>query len=318
MSRPPSLALPARTRAGLLETERGRFAALDCTPPAGVPHVGTVLLVPGFIGSKEDFLPLLRPLSEAGYRAVAVDGRGQHETPGPADEEAYAQHELAADVRAQTAALEEEGTGGAQGAGVGEPGILLHLLGHSLGALTARSAVLAAATSCPWASLTLMGSGPAAVRPEQQKRVRLLVEWLPTLGKEALWQEMQKAPRSEQAADELPADVAEFLHRRWLNTVPEQLTATGRRLLTEPDRVAELAAVPIPKLVLSGSTDYAWPVPWQDDMATRLAADRAVIEGADHSPNVEQPTATARALIAFWQRVEARRHTPGTRSRLSA
>lgn len=296
MSRPRSLALPPRTRARILETERGRFAALDSTPPAGVPYAGTVLLVPGFIGSKEDFLPLLGPLGEAGYRAVAVDGRGQHETSGPADEEAYAQRELAADVRAQTAALGEQGE---------EPDAPLHLLGHSLGALTARRAVLTAATSCPWASLTLMGAGPAAVRPEQQKRVRLLVEWLPVLGKDALWQEMQKSPRSEQAVGELPADVAEFLHRRWLNTVSEQLVATGRQLLTETDLVNELATVPIPKLVLSGSADYAWPVSWQDDMAVRLAADRAVIEGADHSPNVERPLETARALTAFWRRVAA-------------
>ncbi|NUP00719.1 MAG: alpha/beta hydrolase [Nonomuraea sp.] len=300
MSRPPSLTLPPRTRARLLETERGRFAALDCTPPAGVPHAGTVLLVPGFIGSKEDFLPLLEPVSEAGYRAVAVDGRGQHETPGPADEEVYAQRELAADVRAQTAALIEQGE---------EPNTPVHLLGHSLGALTARRAVLAAGTCCPWASLTLMGSGPAAVRPEQQQRVRLLVEWLPVLGKETVWQEMQKSPRSEQSVGELPADVAEFLHRRWLNTVPEQLVATGRQLLTEPDRVAALATVPIPKLVLSGNVDYAWPASWQDDMAIRLAADRAVIEGADHSPNVEQPIETARALTAFWRRVGARTHS---------
>ncbi|WP_217253915.1 alpha/beta fold hydrolase [Streptomyces sp. AC602_WCS936] len=304
MSRPPSLALPPRTRAGLLKTDRGSFAALDCAPPADIPHVGTVLLVPGFIGSKEDFLPLLQPLSEAGYRAVAVDGRGQHETPGPADEKAYAQHELAADVHAQTTALGEE------------PGTPVHLLGHSMGALTARRAVLAAAVPCPWASLTLVGSGPAAVQPEQQKRVQLLVEWLPTLGKDVLWQEMQKSPRSEQAAAEIPADVAEFLHRRWLNTVSEQLTTTGRQLLTEPDRIAELAAVPIPKLVLSGSSDYAWPVPWQDSMATHLAADRTIIEGADHSPNVERPTETARALIAFWQGISAGKGTTGTRSRL--
>lgn len=304
MSRPPSLVLPPRTRAGLLKTDRGTFAALHCTPPADIPHVGTVLLVPGFIGSKEDFLPLLQPLSEAGYRAVAVDGRGQHETPGPADEQAYAQHELAADVHAQTMALGEE------------PDTPVHLLGHSMGALTARRAVLTAADTCPWASLTLMGSGPAAVQSEQQKRVRLLVEWLPTLGKEVLWQEMQKSPRSDQAAAETPADIAEFLHRRWLNTVPEQLTTTGRQLLTEPDRVAELAAVPIPKLVLSGSSDYAWPVPWQDGMAARLAASRAIIEGAEHSPNVERPSETARALIAFWERISAGQGVPGTLSRL--
>ncbi|MER5530729.1 alpha/beta fold hydrolase [Streptomyces sp. NPDC002677] len=306
MSRPPSLALPPRTRVRRLETARGVFAALDCAPPAEVPHTGTVLLVPGFIGSKEDFLPLLRPLSEAGFRAVAVDGRGQHESPGPADEEAYAQHELAADVRAQTAALEETAA------------TPLHLLGHSMGALVARAAVLATAPACPWASLTLMGSGPAAIQPEQQRYVQLLVDWLPVLGKETVWQEMRTTARPGRDMAGLPADVAEFLYRRWLNTVPEQLTATGRRLLTEPDRVAELAAVPIPKLVLSGSTDYAWPVAWQSAMATRLAADRAIIEGADHSPNVDRPAETARALVAFWQKTTARRRTPHITSERSA
>ncbi|MFV0138057.1 alpha/beta fold hydrolase [Streptomyces sp. HMX87] len=134
-------------------------------------------------------------------------------------------------------------------------------------------------------------------------------------GAEMLWQEMQNSPRSEQAAAETPADVAEFLHRRWLNTVPEQLTATGRQPLTEPDRVAELAAVPTPKLVLSGSSDYAWPVPWQDSMAARLTAGRTITEGADHSPNVERPFETARALIDFWQRISAEKDTSATSAR---
>ncbi|MFG2354344.1 alpha/beta fold hydrolase [Streptomyces sp. NPDC048521] len=296
MSRPPSLCLPPRTRVRRLETDRGPFTVLDCAPPEEVERTGTVLLVPGFLGSKEDFLPLLRHLGAAGYRAVAVDGRGQHETPGPADEDAYAQHELAADVLAQTAAL------------AAAP---LHLVGHSMGALIARAAVLSSAPPLPWTSLTLMGSGPAAVRPEQRKRVRLLIDWLPLLGKEALWQEMRK---EDHGSGELPAEVAAFLHRRWLNTVPQQLTATGRRLVTEPDRVAELAAVPLPKLVLSGSDDYAWPVPWQDEMAVRLAADRAVIDGAGHSPNVDRPAETAGALVAFWQSVGARGRTAGAAS----
>jgi len=95
--------------------------------------------------------------------------------------------------------------------------------------------------------------------------------------------------------------------------VPEQLTATGRRLVAEPDRVAELAAVPLPKLVLSGSDDYAWPVPWQDTMATRLAAARAFVEGAGHSPNVDRPAETAQALIAFWQSVSPERRAPAGR-----
>lgn len=77
MSRPTTLDLPAHASARRLETSRGSFAALDCPPAPEAPAGrGTALLVPGFTGSKEDFLDLLAPLSAAGFRVVAVDGRG--------------------------------------------------------------------------------------------------------------------------------------------------------------------------------------------------------------------------------------------------
>lgn len=65
--------------------------------------------------------------------------------------------------------------------------------------------------------------------------------------------------------------------------------------------MAELAAVPLPKLVLSGVVDYAWPVPLMDEMAVRLGASRVVVEGAEHSPNAENPQVTAASLAAFWR-----------------
>ncbi len=269
-----------------MSTSRGAFAVLDCAPPQGIFHRGTVLLLPGFNGSKEDFLPLLAPLASAGFRAVAVDGKGQFESGGPREEEAYTQEKLAADVVAQTAVLT---------APAGSPPV--HLLGHSLGGLIARAAVLhAAPSSCPWASLSLLASGPASICHEQQVRIRLLLEALPVLGIEATWLRLWKAA----GYDELPASSVEFLRRRWLSTVPQQLTTTGRQLLTEPDRVNELTTSGLPVHVLSGTHDYAWPVPWQDEMAARLGARRSVIAGGRHSPQVERPVETAMALVAFW------------------
>ncbi|MFD3872364.1 alpha/beta fold hydrolase [Streptomyces sp. NPDC058623] len=288
MSKPSRLTLPSVARAYRLSTARGAFAVHE----AGRPVRGTALLVPGYTGSKEDFVGLLEPLAGAGYRVVAVDGRGQYESPGPRDEAAYGLEELARDVLAQAAAL-----GGGP----------LHLVGHSLGGLIARAAVLRDAV--PFASLTLMSSGPGAITEVQQARTKLLVAGLEALRDDmpALWAAMRaQDPQNPEDPDDTVPDgpaMTEFLRERWLATVPEQLIATGRALIGEPDRVAELALVPLPKLVLSGMVDYAWPVPLLDDMAVRLSATRVVVEDAEHSPNAENPQVTAGALASFWETV---------------
>lgn len=214
---------------------------------------------------------------------VAVDGRGQYQSPGPREESAYGLEELGHDVLAQAAAV-----GGGP----------LHLVGHSLGGLVARAAVLR--DPSPFASLTLMSSGPGAISEEQQARTKLLVAALEAMREDmsAVWEAM----RAQDAPDTAPdsPELAEFLRERWLGTVPEQLIATGRVLISEPDRVAELAAVALPKLVLSGMVDYAWPVPLMDGMAVRLGASRVLVEGAEHSPNAENPQVTAASLASFW------------------
>ncbi|MFJ3725135.1 alpha/beta fold hydrolase [Streptomyces sp. NPDC090045] len=279
MSKPPRLTLPSAARAYRLTTDRGEFAVHE----AGEPVRGTALLVPGFTGSKEDFIGLLEPLAAAGYRVVAVDGRGQYETPGPREEAAYALEELAQDVLAQTGALGSD---------------RVHLVGHSLGGLISRAAVLR--DPSPFASLTLLSSGPAAIAEEQQARTKLLVAALETMGGDmpAIWTAMRAYDPQDAAADS--AELAEFLRGRWVATVPEQLIVTGRVLISEPDRVAELSRTGLPKLVLSGAVDDAWPVPLMDEMARRLGAERVVVPGTGHSPNAEDPAVTAAALAAFW------------------
>ncbi|MBE4740977.1 MULTISPECIES: alpha/beta fold hydrolase [Streptomyces] len=289
MSRPPSFTPPPGARAHRLRTPRGEFAVIE----AGVAVKGSVLLVPGFTGSKEDFIALHEPLAAAGYRTVAVDGRGQYESPGAENDEApYAQAELAQDLLAQ-----------AQAVGDGGP---LHLVGHSLGGQISRAAVLRDAS--PFASLTLMASGPAEISAGQQERVKLLRDALAVMDMEQVWDAIQamEAPEPEEAdtgALDAGLDDRDDLRRRWLATQPAQLIATGRQLCAEPDRVAELAAVGLPKHVISGERDDTWPIPVLDDMAVRLRAHRTVVRGAEHSPNTDQPQATADALIGFWDRL---------------
>ncbi|MET9519565.1 alpha/beta hydrolase [Streptomyces sp. NPDC002994] len=276
MSRPPTFTPPPGTRALPLRTSRGVFAALEARPPRAEPR-GTALLLPGYTGSKEDFIAMLVPLADAGYRVVAVDGRGQYESEGPDGQEAYAQRQLALDVLAQAEA-------------VGTP---VHLVGHSLGGQVSRAAVLIDAS--PFASLTLISSGPAEVSPAQQQKIALLTQALGAMTMAQVWEAMQQLDPPEDAdLDSSP------LRARWLRHAPAQLVATGRQLTGEPDRVDELAAVGLPVHVVSGAVDDTWPVPLIDAMAERLGAYRTVIEGAQHSPNTDRPEETAKALAGFW------------------
>lgn len=287
MSTPQSLKLPGCARSLRLATPRGEFAALR-SEPAGEP-LGTALLVPGFTGSKEDFIALLEPLADAGYRVLAVDQRGQYQSGGPDDPAPYAIAQLGADVRA----LGELLAGGGP----------LHLLGHSFGGQVAREAVLGADGPLPWASLTLLSTGPAAIDPAEAARTKLLLDALQTMDLESIWQILQQMEEGSGDPAKRPSpEVARFLHERWLANVPQALITMGGHLVSAPDRVDELAAATpaLPKLVLSGVRDYAWPVEEQSRMAQRLGAGRVVIEDAGHSPNVEQAAATAAALARFW------------------
>ncbi|MDN0195590.1 alpha/beta hydrolase [Streptomyces sp. S.PNR 29] len=284
MSRHVTFTPPPHARAYPLRTARGEFAVVDTSVADGVEPKGVVLMLPGFTGSKEDFTLLHEPLAARGYRTVAVDGRGQHESDGPQDDEsAYAQRELARDVLAQAEAL----------------GAPVHLVGHSLGGQIARAAVLL--DHSPFASLTLIASGPAEISVSQQQRVKILRDALTVMTMAEVWAAIEAmGPPEEVGGPARGIGGQEQLRRRWLATKPAQLLATGRQLCTEPDRVAELAAVPLPFHVLSGERDDTWPVPVLDDMAVRLRAHRTVIVGAEHSPAADQPLPTAEALADFW------------------
>jgi pimeloyl-ACP methyl ester carboxylesterase len=298
-----------------IRSRRGAFAALEARPASGVCERRPALLVPGFTGSKEDFIAVFQPLASAGRRVVAIDMRGQYQSPGASDPDGYAPGELANDLAAIADAIAPDGQG-------------VHLLGHSFGGLIARDAALAAAT--PILSLTLLSSGPGSLSGERAELLRGMLTVLDEAGDSdatvsaggrtpdrlramigLLWDEHLE-PQAR--ADGVPEHIIAFLRRRMLSNDPAGLLVMAGHLLACPDRTAELASLGGPPiLVLYGENDDAWRPAVQERMARRLGAQRVCIPGAGHSPPVEAPETTASTLTAFWRAAEESERRRGAR-----
>ncbi|MDK3256086.1 alpha/beta fold hydrolase [Blastococcus capsensis] len=261
----------------------GPLAALDT---GGDATQGTVLMVAGYTGSKEDFAPLLRPLCEAGYRVVALDQRGQYESPGPDDSAGYSVDILAGDVVAVARALREDS------------GQTLHLVGHSFGGLVTRAAVLAEPQL--FTSLTLLGSGPSRLTGRRAELLDHLGPLLDAGGVPLVHETLEQVSMTDPKAQAVPVETRAFYTRRFLRNSAAGLRGMADAMLAEPDRVAELKATGIPLLVAHGEADDAWLPHVQADMAERLGARHEVIDNSIHSPAVENPPRTLEVLCEFW------------------
>lgn len=261
----------------------GPLAALDT---GGAGERGTVLLVAGYTGTKEDFAPLLAPLCAEDYRVVAVDQRGQYESPGPDDPARYSVAELGEDVVAVGRALRAETTGP------------LHLVGHSFGGLVCRAAVLA--DPGLFSSFTLLGSGPGRLGGHRAQLLDHLGPLLDAGGVPLVHETLEQISMTDPKAQAVPEPTRAFLARRFLRNSAAGLRGMAAALLAEPDRVAELAATGVPVLVAHGVADDAWSPDVQAEMARRLGARHAVIDASIHSPSIENPPRTLQVLLDFW------------------
>jgi pimeloyl-ACP methyl ester carboxylesterase len=261
----------------------GPLAALDT---GGDAVRGTALLVAGYTGSKEDFAPVLRPLSEAGHRVVAIDQRGQYESPGPDDPFRYSAEELGADVVAVSRVLRKES------------GAPLHLVGHSFGGIVCRAAVLQAPDL--FTSFTLLGSGPSELTGRRAELLDHLGPLLDAGGVALVHETLEQLAMTDPKAQAVPQPTREFLTKRFLSNSEAGLRGMADAMLSEPDRVAELAATGLPILVAHGEADDAWMPHVQADMAQRLGARHEVIDNSIHSPAVENPARTVEVLLDFW------------------
>ena len=297
MSTPTSLSLPDGVRRSVIETRRGSFAALEAMPGSGVCERQPAVLVPGFTGSKEDFLAILHQLGAAGRRVLAIDLRGQYQTPGPDDPGAYAIRELGADVAAIVDAM-------AVRAG-GWPATLARPGGLARAVLTTasweqctwsgtRSVAWSCARPC-WAarrhvgSVTFMSSGPAQLTGPAADELTALLGYLDGESPEVMRNTIEKVWDSVLAPQAVAAgvepDIVAFLRERMLANSPVGLQVMARYLLQAPDRTSELTGgLHVPVLVLYGEDDDKWEPAAQEEMAGRVGAERVCIPGCGALP----------------------------------
>lgn len=268
--------LESPVRSVMLETDRGRFAAHRAG--TGDP----VVLVAGYLGSKEDFAPLLPLLAEAGYAAWAVDHHGQHESPGSDDPSAYTLSAMAQDLLAVIGEV-----------GEGEPA---HVVAHCAGAAVANAAAVAlprAVRSLAPLGSMLSGSDKetafltwcaGAVAADGPAGLRALVEH---------W------------AREQP-DRLELMTIRLSTTRTGHLIGFPRLLCGPRAGVGELAGSGVPLLFVHGMDDeFTGSHEEYQRLAKRFGRDAVGIEGAGHCVQLDRPHETAAALTAFWREVSA-------------
>lgn len=277
--------MPSCARRTEFALPAGPLAALEGRPDG--PAAATAVLVPGFTGSKEDFLPLLEPLAAAGVRSVALDLRGQYESPGLADPADYSIAGFGDELRAVLGLVADAGD-------VDGP---LHLLGHSFGGHVVREALFGGDIPPAVRSVTLLCSGPTAVTGPAGARAELFLAASESLT-------LQQIHEFEPVDNHPDPQVKAFLLRRWLGNDAASLRLMAHHLLGLEDRTDELRArlteLGLPCLVVTGTDEDVWPAELQRAAAERLGAHFAEIPGAGHSPNTQQPEATAKVLLDFW------------------
>ncbi|MFT8592332.1 MAG: alpha/beta hydrolase [Bifidobacterium sp.] len=272
-----------------IKTVDGTLTVAHASPEIGSSVKGSVLCVPGFTGSKEDFYPILPRLAKLGWDVWVYSQRGQADSFAPQGQENYTRKCDAADAVALAKIISTA---------VGTNRI--HLLGHSFGGLVAQAAAIAHPER--FLSLTLMSSGPHgwAGRHDIDKRILL------DNPESDLWA-LNNPDLVDVPDDELDT-LQSFLRERSRLTSRDQLLQTIDELADVHDTSFEVRDTGLPVLVFHGENDnWAWPQEWQRRMAAIVGARYEIIPDAAHGPQSENPRLTATLLNDFWSKADGER-----------
>ena len=255
----------------------GSLAALVMGDPAHPP----VILVPGAMGSKEDFSLMLPILAEAGYFAASFDLAGQYESAGAGPENLdppRRRYDYDLFIDDLLAVLEVHGPA--------------HVVGYSFAGVVVQLAVLRRPEL--FRSIALLGCPP---RGGQSFRSVSRIGWLAPL-----------------VSDRISADLIVWGVRRnfirasagRMKLVNHRFTLTRRDSVRDmvglmrhaPDLRAALGAATLPKFVAAGEHDV-WPLRLHREFAASIGASFASY-GSGHSPSEEAPHQLTRDLLRMY------------------
>lgn len=247
-----------------------------------------LLLVHGFTGGREDFADHLHALADAGWWVVVPDLRGHGDSAHPEDEGHYSLDHFADDVWRLVDALGWE---------------RLVLLGHSMGGMVAQVAALARPRALDGLVLMDTTHGPLDIDPELAALgVEIVREGGMAAVKEALDAMGDEGPLTTAAHQRVLAErpgYREMGDRKFLGSSPAMYAAMLGRLLDQDDRLAGLAALDVPTLVIVGEQDAPFLGPSRAMAEAMPAAELVVVPDAGHSPQFEHPDAWRDVVLAF-------------------
>jgi len=273
---------PASVREDKLITTRSIVGCLVSEPDS--IHAGTILMIPGFSGSKEDFVAIMPTLSSLGWHCFAIDQYGQPATFGSNNENDFTMDLYAQDVIDIANSFPEP----------------IHILGHSFGGLVSQVAVSKSIKS--FASITLMCSGPGALPRDRWGGLPRLVKATDKYKMSTIWF-LKTVAEKMVGYRKFSRKVRKWRRQRWIKTNPFSIKSMGNLLMhTEPIsekliKTFEINRIPV--LVLTGEKDDIWPLDVQQNMAQMLNGKYIEIFGAGHSPAREMPNETAIEIDTF-------------------
>ncbi|MCQ1946898.1 alpha/beta fold hydrolase [Arthrobacter sp. zg-Y1116] len=263
---------------------RSRFAAPSGSLAAvsmGEPGNPPVVLVPGAMGSKEDFSLVLPELAAAGYFAFSFDLAGQYESTGAGPE-----HLRPPRQRFDFDLFTDDLTAVLTACGPA------HVVGYSFAGIVAQLTLLKRPDL--FRSITLLGCPPQG---GQSFRGVSWIGWAAPLVGDRISADLIVWGVKRNFIRASPGRMALVMHRFTL-TRKDSIRDMVGLMRHAPDLRPALRATPVPKLVAVGEHDV-WPLQLHRSFADSIGASFASYSSG-HSPSEQSPYEFTRDLLRLF------------------